>query len=198
MLATLPSTITHFCKAILLSFKTSFSFSYFERLFLLMSLSFFFCSDISKWQEKFWQDWEALFISLWYLQVLLEVARVYVSKLQALRESQSYKKFALIWKWGKYSIELLKTRFFEARITWKSRELLLLNFLFPFLDFVNMTSYLYQPININIFTAISIQKLFINNLLQCSFKSKFHLFWNSFDVSSVQNVFLATKLFGIS
>ena len=127
------------------------------------------------------------------------MVRVYVSKLQALREWQSLpcKKFALIWKWGKYSIKLLKNHFFEARITWKSRELFLLNFLFPFFSFVKMTSYLHQPININIFTVISIQKLFINNLLQCSFKSKFHLFSNSFDVSSVQNVFLANKLFGI-
>ena len=54
------------------------------------------------------------------------MARVYVSEFQALRESQFDKKFALIWKWPKYSIKLLKNHFFQTRITWKGRKLFLL------------------------------------------------------------------------
>ena len=52
--------------------------------------------------------------------------RVYVSEFQALRRSQFDKKFALIWKWQKYSIKFLENHFFETRITWKNRELFLL------------------------------------------------------------------------
>ena len=54
------------------------------------------------------------------------MARVYVSECQTLRWSQFDKKFALIWKWQKYSIKLLEKHFFETKITWESRELFLL------------------------------------------------------------------------
>lgn len=171
----------------------------FQNIFFLFTL----------WEMFFNNDCAILFLFYsWYFQiaresltrlrnihllvVLFEPARVHVSEFQGLRELQCYKKFALIWKWGKYSIKF----FLREELPEKAESFFCL--LSCCLFSILAKWHLHEPININIFTAISIQTLSINNdMLQCSFKSKFHVFSNSFDASPIQNVFLATKLFGI-